>query len=238
MTTMTNPYPKLPPLIQCQDVWKTYENGKIEVLKNVSFEVGRGELIALCGTSGCGKSTLLHLLAGLDLPDRGQVLFDGESLRGGRRLLQHLRHTIGYIFQLHNLIPDLSLAENCLIPALGAGVPRKEAMDRLTELTSQLGLSDRLQSRIQELSGGERQRTAICRALINRPKVILADEPTGSLDDINRLQVFDMLLTMVRRQNATLILATHDRDLAERCDRLMVVKATQLHINSSARGHA
>lgn len=232
MRTMTTP------LIQCRDVWKAYEKGRIPVLKGITFEVRRGELIALCGSSGCGKSTLLHLLAGLDLPDRGQILFEGGKLGGGSQLLRHLRGTVGYIFQSHNLIPDLSLAENCLVPALGSGMARGEALERLEHLTSQLNLSGRLRHRIQELSGGERQRTAICRALMNRPRVILADEPTGSLDDSNRGQVFDMLLDLVRRQKATLILATHDRALAERCDRLMVLKSNQIFSNGAARTYA
>jgi ABC-type lipoprotein export system ATPase subunit len=136
---------------------------------------------------------------------------------------------VGFVFQLHNLIPDLTLAENCLIPSVAAGVPRREALERLQQLAEGTGLSHRLQHRIQKLSGGERQRTALCRALMNRPRILLADEPTGSLDERTSAQVFDLLLNLAVREGVTLVMATHDRDLAERCHRTVVMKDGKIH---------
>jgi len=217
------------PLIEVVDLWKSYERGRIQVLRGVTLTVHTGDLVALCGPSGGGKSTLLHLMAGLDLPDRGHIRIDGQVLRGESRLLHCLRHMIGFVFQLHNLIPDLTLEENCMVPTMAAGMSRRQARERLHELAEQTGLSHRLTHRIQDLSGGERQRTALCRALMNSPKIVLADEPTGALDEKNREQVFEHLLRLVRHEGVTLVMATHDRDLAEHCDRLMVVKDGQLY---------
>ena len=215
-------YPQ--PIIETQNVWKWYERGRIEVLRGISFCVSPGEVVALCGPSGGGKSTLLHLISGLDQPDRGAVYLEGSELTDSRTLLQALRHKIGFVFQLHNLIPDLTLRENCLVPAVASGLDRKVALARFEELTEKTGLAHRHKHRIQDLSGGERQRTAICRALMNSPKLILADEPTGSLDDVSRESVFELLISLVREDQATLVIATHDRSLAERCDRLLVIK--------------
>lgn len=216
-------------IVKVQDVWKSYEQGRIEVLRSVSLCLSPGEVVALCGPSGCGKSTLLHLISGLDQPDRGTILLDGDSLLSPRTLLHALRFKIGFVFQLHNLIPDLTLRENCLIPAIASGMKRSAAMERFLELTLETGLEHRRNHRIQDLSGGERQRTAICRALMNSPSLILADEPTGSLDDKSREVVFQLLLSMVRRDGVTLLIATHDRSLAERCDRFLVVKEGRIY---------
>lgn len=212
-----------PPQIAVHNVWKSFERGRIEVLRGVSLTTARGEVAALCGPSGCGKSTLLHLIGGLEPPDDGRIFIEGRSFTTEKERLALLRHKIGFVFQLHNLIPDLTLAENCLIPAVAAGVPRREAMDRLRELADRTGLTARLSFRMQKLSGGERQRTALCRALMNRPAIVLADEPTGALDDKAREQVFDLLQSLVRQEQVTLLMATHDRGLAEQCDRLFVV---------------
>jgi ABC-type lipoprotein export system ATPase subunit len=216
-------------IVKVQDVWKSYERGRIEVLRSVSLCLSPGEVVALCGPSGCGKSTLLHLISGLDQPDRGTILLDGDSLLSPRTLLHALRFKIGFVFQLHNLIPDLTLRENCLIPAIASGMKRSAAMERFLELTLETGLERRRNHRIQDLSGGERQRTAICRALMNSPRLILADEPTGSLDDKSREVVFQLLLSMVRRDGVTLLIATHDRSLAERCDRFLVVTEGRIY---------
>lgn len=226
-------YPR--PIIETQNVWKWYERGRIEVLRGISFCVSPGEVVALCGPSGGGKSTLLHLISGLDRPDRGAVYLEGSELSDSRTLLQALRHKIGFVFQLHNLIPDLTLRENCLVPAVASGLDRKVALARFEELTEKTGLAHRHKHRIQDLSGGERQRTAICRALMNSPKLILADEPTGSLDDVSRESVFELLISLVREDQATLVIATHDRSLAERCDRLLVIKDGRLFEAAEAR---
>jgi ABC-type lipoprotein export system ATPase subunit len=217
----TLPESRGPIVLRAEDVWKSYDDGAIAVLKGVDLEAAQGETVALCGPSGCGKSTLLHLFGGLDEPDRGRVSVNGIEVNRHRDLLHLLRHEVGFVFQLHNLIPDLTLEENCLIPSVAAGTNRHDARQRLRQLTDRTGLSHRLGQRIQKLSGGERQRTALCRALMNRPKILLADEPTGSLDEQTSAIVFELLLDIAATEGVTLLMATHDRGMAERCDRLV-----------------
>jgi lipoprotein-releasing system ATP-binding protein len=208
-------------VLRADDVWKSYDDGTITVLKGVDLEAAEGETVALCGPSGCGKSTLLHLFGGLDEPDRGRIIVNNVEVNRHRDLLRLLRHEVGFVFQLHNLIPDLTLEENCLIPTVAAGTNRHAAQQRLRQLADRTGLTHRLGHRIQKLSGGERQRTALCRALMNRPKILLADEPTGSLDEQTSASVFQLLLDVAATEGVTLLMATHDRGLAERCDRLV-----------------
>lgn len=216
-------------VLRAENVWKSYERGAIRVLNGVSFSARAGETVALCGASGCGKSTLLHLLGGIDEPDSGQISVNRIELNRHRSRLQLLRHEVGFIFQLHNLIPDLTLEENCLIPSVAAGVAIKTARERVRELANRTGLSHRLGHRIQKLSGGERQRTALCRALMNRPGILLADEPTGSLDEQTSAAVFELLLELAEKEGVTLVMATHDRELAEQCDRLLEMKGGKIH---------
>jgi ABC-type lipoprotein export system ATPase subunit len=216
-------------VLRAKDVWKSYDEGAISVLKGVDFLSFEGETVALCGPSGCGKSTLLHLLGGLDEPDRGHVSVNSVEINRHRSPLRLLRHEIGFVFQLHNLIPDLTLEENCLIPTVAAGVARQTALARLRKLTERTGLTHRLRHRIQKLSGGERQRTALCRALMNNPRILLADEPTGSLDEKTSTAVFDLLLDLVAKEGVTLVMATHDRALAHRCDRLVEMHDGRIH---------
>ena len=208
-------------VLRAENVFKTYDDGAITVLRGVDFEAAHGETIALCGPSGCGKSTLLHLFGGLDEPDSGHIVVNGIEVNRHRNLLKLLRHEIGFVFQLHNLIPDLTLAENCLIPTVAAGTNRNLANQRLQHLAERTGLTHRLNQKIQKLSGGERQRTAICRALMNHPKILLADEPTGSLDEHTSATVFQLLLDVAANEGVTLLMATHDRGLAYRCDRFV-----------------
>lgn len=216
-------------VLRAEDVRKSYDDGTIAVLKGVNFEAAEGQTIALCGPSGCGKSTLLHLFGGLDWPDRGHVFVNGVEINRRSNLLRLLRHEVGFVFQLHNLIPDLTLEENCLIPTFAAGIDRRTAQTRLRYLAERTGLTHRLGHRIQKLSGGERQRTALCRALMNKPKILLADEPTGSLDEGTSAQVFTLLLDLVATEGVTLVMATHDRGLAERCDRLLEMHDGRVH---------
>jgi lipoprotein-releasing system ATP-binding protein len=208
-------------VLRAENVWKSYDDGAIAVLCGVDFEAAQGETIALCGPSGCGKSTLLHLVGGLDAPDSGHIILNGVEVNRDCNLVKLLRHEVGFVFQLHNLIPDLSLAENCLIPTVAAGTNRILAMERLQHLAERTGLAHRLNHKIQKLSGGERQRTAICRALMNRPRILLADEPTGSLDEHTSETVFQLLLDIADNEGVTLLMATHDRGLAYRCDRFV-----------------
>jgi ABC-type lipoprotein export system ATPase subunit len=216
-------------VLRAEDVWKSYDAGAISVLKGVDFEAEEGRTVALCGPSGCGKSTLLHLLGGLDEADRGRVAVNSKELNRHSSPLRLLRHEVGFVFQLHNLIPDLTLEENCLIPTVAAGTNRQTARARLHQLAERTGLSHRLGHRIQKLSGGERQRTALCRALMNQPRILLADEPTGSLDEHTSASVFQLLLDLVATEGITLVMATHDRALASRCDRLVEMRDGRIH---------
>ena len=210
-----------PVVIRADGLWKSYDQGTIAVLNGVDLEARKGEAIALCGPSGCGKSTLLHLIGGLDYPTHGTVTVNDKPLGRGRDMVQFMRYEVGFIFQLHNLIPDLTMEENCLLPAVAAGTSHSDAMRRLRDLAERTGLKDRLKHRIQKLSGGERQRTAICRALMNKPGILLADEPTGSLDEKSSAAAFALLLDLAHTEGVTLLMATHDRGLAAACDRML-----------------
>lgn len=208
-------------MVEIQDVWKSFDRGRIEVLKGVDLRVRRGETVALCGTSGCGKSTLLNVIAGLEDADRGRVRTAGRTIGSERERVDLLRHDVGFVFQLHHLMPDLTLEENCLVPVIAAGGRKADAMARLAELAEATGIAGLLKQRVRELSGGERQRGALVRSLMNEPDLLLGDEPTGALDEANRERVFAMLLELVRAKGRTLVMATHDMELAMRCDRVI-----------------
>jgi ABC-type lipoprotein export system ATPase subunit len=205
--------------VRVEDVWKSFDRGRIEVLKGVTLQVPKGGIVALCGTSGCGKSTLLNVISGLEEVDRGLIRVSGKDVVDEPTRIELLRHRIGYVFQFHHLMPDLTLAENCMVPVIAAGGKRKEGLERLHGLATATGVEHRLGQRVRELSGGERQRGALVRALMNDPELLLCDEPTGALDEKNRENVFELLLELVRSRGRTLVLATHDPELARRCDR-------------------
>lgn len=211
-------------MIVIDDVWKSFDDGKIAVLKGVSLEVKTGELLALCGTSGCGKSTLLSLIAGLEDCDRGEVRIDGRVWQSEREKVALLRREVGFVFQLHHLMPDLTLEENCLVPVIAVGGSMAAAKVRMRELAEMTGVAHRLDRSVRELSGGERQRGALVRALMNDPRILLADEPTGALDEENREIVFQLLLDLVRKGGKTLVMATHDKEMAQRCDRVLQMR--------------
>ena len=211
-------------LITGRDLKKSYDAGRVPVLAGVSLEIRAGEMVALWGASGSGKSTLLHLLGGLDVPDSGELAVCGLDPRREEHRLELRRHHLGFVFQLHNLIADLTVEENLRVPALAVGRPPVETRSKLCELANAVGLGHRLQHRIQDLSGGERQRTALCRALMNSPRLLLADEPTGSLDEVTGDTVFALLRTLVRERGITVVLATHERRFAEQCDRQLHVR--------------
>ena len=211
-------------MIVIDDVWKSFDDGKIAVLKGVSLQVKSGELLALCGTSGCGKSTLLSLIAGLEDCDRGEVRIDGRVWQSEREKVALLRREVGFVFQLHHLMPDLTLEENCLVPVIAVGGSMSAAKVRMRELAEMTGVGHRLDRSVRELSGGERQRGALVRALMNDPRILLADEPTGALDEENREIVFQLLLDLVRKGGKTLVMATHDKEMAQRCDRVLQMR--------------
>ncbi|NDV61522.1 ABC transporter ATP-binding protein [Puniceicoccales bacterium CK1056] len=202
---------------------KSYQSGhrQIEVLQGVSLSIEAGETISIRGESGSGKSTLLNLLAGIEMPDAGDVSWNGQLLSGlpESRRPKKRSEFLGFVFQSFYLIPELNLLENVLIAARIAGLSMKEARSRAFQLLEELGLQDRLESRPEQLSGGERQRTAIARALINQPKILLADEPTGNLDEHTAERVIDQLLTVVDRHRAALVLVTHHPGFAARAQK-------------------
>lgn len=200
-------------------------SGTLEVLRGVSLTIGRGELVGLVGPSGCGKSTLLHVAGLLERADGGEILVSGQngaSLPDDQR--SALRRTaMGFVYQYHHLLREFSALENVAIPQMIAGVSRRDATQRATELLTQVGLAQRLQHRPAELSGGEQQRVAIARALANRPQLLLADEPTGNLDERTANEVFGVLLGLVRKEGLGALIATHNSALAGRMDRRLAL---------------
>ena len=211
-------------LINGRDLRKSYDTGRVQVLAGVSLEVRAGEMVALWGASGSGKSTLLHLLGGLDVPDSGDLVVCGLDPRPEENRLELRRRHVGFVFQLHNLIADLTVEENISVPALAVGRPPAETKKKLRELADAVGIGHRLEHRVQDISGGERQRTALCRALINSPRLLLADEPTGSLDETTGDTVFALMRSLVKERGITVVLATHERRFAEQCDRMIHIR--------------
>ena len=212
-----------PPLLVARGLQKTYSivGRTLEVLRNVDLDVRRGEFLALVGASGAGKSTLLHLLGGLDHPNSGEIHFENHNLRRlSNADLSKLRNSrVGFVFQAYHLLPELSALENVGLPARMLRVSSIEAATRATSLLTRVGLGQRLDHRPYELSGGEQQRVAIARALVNNPDLILADEPTGNLDSHTGSGIIDLLCELRAERNATLIIATHDLNVAGRAER-------------------
>ncbi|PHM51474.1 MULTISPECIES: lipoprotein-releasing ABC transporter ATP-binding protein LolD [Xenorhabdus] len=215
------------PLLLCHHLYKKYQEGQVstEVLKNVTFSMQQGEMMAIVGSSGSGKSTLLHLLGGLDSPTSGEVIFKGESLNNmsasGRAELRN--REIGFIYQFHHLLPDFNALENVAMPLL-IGSKRllggkKQAEQKARDMLAAVGLEKRAHHRPSELSGGERQRVAIARALVNEPSLVLADEPTGNLDQRNADSIFELLKNLNQQQGTAFLVVTHDLKLADRLAR-------------------
>ncbi len=213
------------PILTARGVGKSYLMGRrwLEVLRDVELTVRRGEFLALRGASGAGKSTLLHLLGGLDLPNAGEINFDGADLRAlPARALARLRNRrVGFVFQAYHLLPELSALENVALPARMARLAGHEAAAKGRDLLRRVGLGERLDHRPYELSGGEQQRVAIARALINQPDLILADEPTGNLDSHTGEEIIHLLCELREERRATLIMATHDARIAARAPRVV-----------------
>ena len=209
--------------IQATGIKKHYDRGAIKALDGVDITIEPGEFIAIIGPSGSGKSTLLHMLGALDTPDEGTVLIDGTDLARERDLASFRRRTVGFVFQLHNLIPTLTALENVQIPLVDDGTRPAERRERAVELLTRVGLADRLGNLPTTLSGGERQRVAIARALVNRPRILIADEPTGAVDSANSALIMELLKDLNRETGMTLIVVTHDPVVAEQADRVIRV---------------
>ena len=215
ITTMTTP------LIEAKDLHKSF--GTLEVLKGVNLSVQQGEILAIIGKSGAGKPTLLQILGTLDRPTSGQVFINGQDVfRLGEKDLATFRNRhIGFIFQFHQLLPEFTALENVMMPALIAGEARKVSQARAEQLLTDLGLRERLHHKPNALSGGEKQRVAAARALMMSPAVILADEPTGSLDEANKQELNRLLLHLREQYQQTIIIVTHDKDLTSIADRVV-----------------
>ena len=217
--------PAAPPFIQTVDLHKHYHLGKrnLEVLCGVSFQLERGEFIALRGASGAGKSTLLHLLGGIDTPNKGEIQVDGKRLSSFNhtQLAAFRIHTIGLVFQAYHLLPELDALENVCLPARIARLPLAQAESQGRELLARVGLDKRLHHKPSELSGGEQQRVAIARSLINDPPLLLADEPTGNLDSHTGEEIIELLCDLRVEKQTTLIIATHDSSVAARAPRIV-----------------
>jgi len=220
---------KADPILTASGLWKSFDAGNIPVIQGIDMTVASGEIVALWGSSGSGKSTLLHLLSGLDAPDHGSVSIFGLDPSLEQNRLNLRRHHLGFIFQLHHLVPDLTVRENLRLPAVAAGQPNMETTERILHLAQEVGLQHRLDHRVQTLSGGERQRAAICRALINHPRIIFADEPTGSLDETTGSAVFDLFCRLVAQEKVSVVLATHERRFLTSCHRTIRVQNGKIH---------
>lgn len=211
-------------MIEVQDIHKSF--GELEVLKGVNLRVEEGEIVAIVGKSGAGKTTLLQIIGTLDRPNSGQVVIDGTDVFSldEKALAQWRNRHIGFIFQFHQLLPEFTALENVMIPGMIAGEKQAELRERATRLLSELGLAERLDHKPNQLSGGEKQRVAAARALMMSPKVILADEPSGSLDEQNKQELHRLLQRLRDQYRQTIIIVTHDKELAAIADRVLEIR--------------
>lgn len=208
-------------MIQVRDISKSYDT--LRVLSDITLDIDRGEIVSIVGPSGAGKTTLLQIIGTLDRPDGGIVMYDGVDVLSmkDRELARFRNGNIGFVFQFHQLLPEFTMLENVAIPAMIGGKKRAEAFAEARKLIDYLGLGDRAGHKPAELSGGERQRAAVARALVNNPRVVLADEPSGSLDSHNRHELHRLFFDLRRDMGQTFVIVTHDESLAGECDRVI-----------------
>ncbi len=218
-----NPAEDIKNIIELKNIKRSYENGKIKALDGVSLEIKKGEFVSIIGPSGSGKSTLLNMLGALDLPDEGEIHAAGYNLNKTKNIDKFRSKEIGFIFQLHNLIPNLTVLENIEIPMYESRLSSKKMHERALKLLEYVGLQEKANRKPTQLSGGERQRVAIARALANNPSIILADEPTGSLDSKTGQLILKRLKEIHEKENVTLIMVTHDMEVASMAERTIKV---------------
>ena len=210
-------------MIKVKDVTKSFD--RLQVLKGIDLTVERGEIISIVGPSGAGKTTLLQIMGSLDRPDSGTVSYDGTDIfsMSENQKASFRNANIGFVFQFHQLLPEFTIAENVAMPALIGGMSRTKALARAKELLDYLGLGDRISHKPSQISGGERQRGAVARALVNSPDVVLADEPSGSLDSVNRQELHRLFFDLRRDMGQTFVIVTHDESLAAMADRTIAM---------------
>jgi len=210
-------------VLECRGIVKTFHDGdrELRILRGLSFEVQPGEILAISGSSGAGKSTLLHIMGTLDAPTAGELLYDGEPVSGmSKSQVNRLRNQeIGFVFQFYHLLSEFTALENVMMPGISRGRPRKECLPRAEELLTTVGLSERMTHKPGKLSGGEQQRVAIARALFNNPSVVLADEPTGNLDEETGREIVELIWELNEEDGVTIVFVTHDLEFAKRADR-------------------
>ncbi len=206
-------------MIQLRNITKSF--GPLQVLRGIDLDIHQGEVVSIVGPSGAGKTTLLQIMGTLDQPDTGQIIIDGQDVSklSKKKLAQFRNQRIGFVFQFHQLLPEFTALENIMIPAFIGGVSRREAQSHAMELLEFMGLTERADHKPNELSGGEKQRVAVARALINRPTVVLADEPSGSLDSQNKEELHRLFFDLRDRLKQTFVIVTHDEQLASMTDR-------------------
>jgi len=216
-------------MLEAKGLYKSY--GQLQVLKGIDLRIDKGEIVAIVGASGAGKSTLLHILGTLDTPDAGSVIINGQRVfeQSARSIAAFRNKSIGSVFQFHNLLPECSAREHVMIPGLIGGRPEAEIRTKATDLLAMLGLSQRLDHKPSEMSGGEQQRTAVARALINAPSLLLADEPSGNLDSKNALELHQLFFELRDKMGQTFVIVTHNEELARMADRRMEIKDGVVH---------